>query len=713
MSVVHTASSLEQVADLDPTLGWLPTILTRFGRDAGWQLHDVTWIPGERCHLAFQSAAGQETGNDRRFVAVEQTPTQWSAYDYRDDRALPGLSTATDVTKLPVRGLVPSAREWRVVPVRYRPGSRCVLRWEADTPSGQVGYYAKVMRTGEVARIADAARALATTPAPAPLVATVVDEWAGLDVMISTAIDGPRASTLLADPGLPMPERRRLSAQAGDLLARFHARSDIAGPLRSAADRLREIAELMPTIHVADPSLTSRAEAVLSSLANQLPAPAALVLGHGGFRLGQLIVRSDGGLTAVDLDGICHSDAARDLASALAHQTWHAISQPQRSVGAVTDAMLDGYQARAGVLDPAALRWWRASALLIVAGRRYRRLETAHWPFVPGLLDAAERLLSYQRVPARQLKAPHLAALVGSALPDDRGNPPEVSDLFTISCSPKRTVASCTVRLDGREPVPVVAKILTERYRAELLHAHLMVLTSGPFRVGPFRVPEPLGFDAENGVVVCRRDAGIPLDQLPGEGRMLAGVRDAARWLARLHTAGVDLPRRLDLDREAATTLEWATVIGEQHPDQLPVARRLATAWPSGATPAPVASGPIHKDFHAGHVLIGDGVCVIDLDEARVGDPAFDVAHFCTYLELQLPPPLVDELQKAFWAEYVAATGREDPDPRRLSAWRAYTWLKIAKQWTVGSGPGRGAAADRRRLGVIAALAKGAGCLAL
>jgi hypothetical protein len=38
--------------------------------------------------------------------------------------------------------------------------------------------------------------------------------------------------------------------------------------------------------------------------------------------------------------------------------------------------------------------------------------------------------------------------------------------------------------------------------------------------------------------------------------------------------------------------------------------------------------------------------------------------------------------------------------------------LKIAKQWAIGSGPGRGTTADRRRLGVTAALAKGAECLA-
>jgi aminoglycoside phosphotransferase (APT) family kinase protein len=713
MSAVRTESSLDQVADLDPTLVWLPAILARFGPDAGWQLHDARWIPGEHCHLAFRSVAvGQDVGDDRGFVAVELTSTRWSAYDYRDDPALPGLSKATDVTELAERGLFPNASRWHIVPVRYRPGSRCVLRWQAETPSGQIDYYAKVMRPGEVVGIAAAARALATTPAPAPLVATVVGEWAGLDVMISTAIDGPRASTVLAEPGLPVPERRRLSAQAGDLLARFHARSDIAGPLRSAADRVRELAELMPAICAADPALTSRAEAVLSALAGHLPEPATLVLGHGGFRLGQLIVTPDGGLTAVDLDGICHCDPARDLASALAHQAWQAMLRPQQSATAVADALVDGYEARAGVLDPTALRWWWASALLMVAGRRYRRLETAHWPFVPGLLDAAERLLSYQRTQARRVKAMPLAALVGSALTDGRGKPPEVSDLFTISSSPKRTVVRCTVRLDGSEPAQVVAKIFTERYRAELLYAHLVALTSGPFRFGPFRVPEPLGFDADSGVVVFRRDAGIPLDQLPAGKPTLPGVRDAARWLARLHGGGVDLPRRLDLEREAITALEWATVIGEQYPDQLAAARRLATAWPSGATPPPVGLMPIHKDFHAGHVLIGDGVCVIDLDEARVGDRAFDVVHFCSYLELQLPPSLADQLQKVFTAEYQAAAAWEDPDPRRLAAWRAYTWLKIAKQWTVGSGPGRGAAPERRRLGVTAALAKGAECLA-
>ena len=73
---------------------------------------------------------------------------------------------------------------------------------------------------------------------------------------------------------------------------------------------------------------------------------------------------------------------------------------------------------------------------------------------------------------------------------------------------------------------------------------------------------------------------------------------------------------------------------------------------------------PIHKDFHPGHVLLGDDVCVIDLDEARRGDPTFDVAHFCAYLELLSTARRRRAARTAFLEEYAAATGW--PDRRHL-----------------------------------------------
>jgi aminoglycoside phosphotransferase (APT) family kinase protein len=111
---------------------------------------------------------------------------------------------------------------------------------------------------------------------------------------------------------------------------------------------------------------------------------------------------------------------------------------------------------------------------------------------------------------------------------------------------------------------------------------------------------------------------------------------------------------------------------------------------------------PIHKDFHAGHVLIGEQTCVIDLDEARMGDPAFDVAHFCTYLaQLEAPASAVEEFLDA----YSTATGWADKGT--LAPFRAYTCLKIAKQAVVGSGPFRQDDLEHRLAIADAALARG------
>ena len=100
---------------------------------------------------------------------------------------------------------------------------------------------------------------------------------------------------------------------------------------------------------------------------------------------------------------------------------------------------------------------------------------------------------------------------------------------------------------------------------------------------------------------------------------------------------------------------------------------------------------------------------VIDLDEARQGDPAFDLAHFRSYVQLlggeQTPGGLAD----AFLEEYAAATGWTDHGS--LAPFEAYAWLKIARQWTAAAAPFRAGSAARRRTGVEHALMRGTACL--
>jgi aminoglycoside phosphotransferase (APT) family kinase protein len=197
----------------------------------------------------------------------------------------------------------------------------------------------------------------------------------------------------------------------------------------------------------------------------------------------------------------------------------------------------------------------------------------------------------------------------------------------------------------------------------------------------------------------------------PGRTTAEAGVRFAARWLARLHCSGIRLPRQLSLTQEGNSTRDWAETVGRFYPQVGEQALWLANRWAESARAAAVDRiVPIHKDFHAGHVRLGPGVGVIDLDEARNGDPAFDLAHFCTYLGLTGGrEPAADSLHQAFMEEYVAATGWLDAGS--YAPFCAYTCLKIAKQWAVGSRPVQGASPAERRAGTVRALAKGEECL--
>ena len=272
-----------------------------------------------------------------------------------------------------------------------------------------------------------------------------------------------------------------------------------------------------------------------------------------------------------------------------------------------------------------------------------------------------------------------------------------------------RTVVGYTVRgLDGPRSTYLVGKRFEEQHRARLLRDHLDLLGSGPFAAGRLRVPALVAFLPALGLVVYRRCEGTPLHRVPSPDDRVRDARLAARWLARLHTSGVLLPRTFCLDQEEQSTCEWATVIADRHPGLAGRAHALAAAWAGGAHAGrPVPAVPIHKDFHPGHVLVGDDVCVIDLDEARNGDPTFDVAHFLSYLELM--SPAATRTAAAFLEEYADATGWADAGTYR--SFCAYTWLKIAKQCALGTGPFRTVPPDRRPDEAARALARGERCL--
>jgi aminoglycoside phosphotransferase (APT) family kinase protein len=184
--------------------------------------------------------------------------------------------------------------------------------------------------------------------------------------------------------------------------------------------------------------------------------------------------------------------------------------------------------------------------------------------------------------------------------------------------------------------------------------------------------------------------AGRSLDALPAPA--LAGaLRDAARWLAALHLSRLRLDRTLELTHEIAGAAEWAALVAREHPAAAASATRLAIALErSGKQLRVDRATPIHKDFHYQHVIVGERVGVVDLDEARMGDPSFDVGHFVANLQLlalRSGASAEDGArgQGSFLRAYAGVTGWSAD--ARLGWFAAYTCVKIAKQLASGRGP--------------------------
>ena len=249
------------------------------------------------------------------------------------------------------------------------------------------------------------------------------------------------------------------------------------------------------------------------------------------------------------------------------------------------------------------------------------------------------------------------------------------------------------------DPFAVYGKAYPEQTRAARVHELMHRLCDETFAgASELRVPRPLGLEPDLALVVYAPVVGVPLDRLASTPELLVALGGAARWLATLHRSRLPLDRTLDVAHETTNALIWAGLVANRDPSAGAAAGWLADALQAGR-PAVETIGPIHKDFHYGHVIVGDGVGVVDFDEVRLGDPNFDLAHFAANLYLLAvrtgaPPAARDRWVNGFLGAYSDATGWE---PSTGFGWfAAYTCVKLAKQMATGRGPRPRPAGDAR-----------------
>jgi aminoglycoside phosphotransferase (APT) family kinase protein len=167
------------------------------------------------------------------------------------------------------------------------------------------------------------------------------------------------------------------------------------------------------------------------------------------------------------------------------------------------------------------------------------------------------------------------------------------------------------------------------------VHAYQVLTALWKNGFGPgqrYQVPEPLCFIGAYNLLVTRKAPGECLESMLArdDGAAMEGVKEAARWLLRLHGSSVRAgsgDHAWYVFRKLAGRLSRASAT---HPGEaqglVAMLERLAAA--EGAAAA--GDVQVHGQFRPIHVFLGDeAVCVIDLDRSQPScDPSQDLGEF-------------------------------------------------------------------------------------
>jgi aminoglycoside phosphotransferase (APT) family kinase protein len=245
-----------------------------------------------------------------------------------------------------------------------------------------------------------------------------------------------------------------------------------------------------------------------------------------------------------------------------------------------------------------------------------------------------------------------------------------------------------TLRYDFEPGQSLYAKLYTDELGAHSYEVMKQLWDNGFDDNSPFRVPEPLAFLPEHNFVLMRSVEGEPLVKaLHGEGSLdlIDGCRKAAQWLAAFHKSTVRVGENepdwdsLKIFRLAVRLIKAAASRRDERDALLEYMHGLKSRLRDFPLRGPITQ--THGRYHHEHVFISDEqVAVIDLDRSRPTNPAKDVAEFLRVLRMsafRTHPDMsrADEASRAFLDEYF----KELPEVAESLPyyWSAFLWLSL------------------------------------
>jgi aminoglycoside phosphotransferase (APT) family kinase protein len=244
----------------------------------------------------------------------------------------------------------------------------------------------------------------------------------------------------------------------------------------------------------------------------------------------------------------------------------------------------------------------------------------------------------------------------------------------------KQSRSRLVVRYDleaGDRQLSLVGKWFADERGAEVAEA-LQVVRNNRFGGPEVAVPAPIAYLPDLRALFVEAVEGQVLRVL-----LQADPPVAARagvWLAAFHRSPVTSPRSCGPDAQVREVERWA---GES-----PELGRMAAALTEALSSLPDPAQPVHHDYHPAQVVVPPSgpTFVLDLDEAGLGDPAYDVAHFEAHLEL-LSLQWFEGPDGNRAARHAFRAGYGDSIPEPAPALRALAWFKLARNLLTGGAP--------------------------
>ena len=245
-----------------------------------------------------------------------------------------------------------------------------------------------------------------------------------------------------------------------------------------------------------------------------------------------------------------------------------------------------------------------------------------------------------------------------------------------------------TLRYDFDSGQTLYAKLYTDSLGPHSYEVMRQLWDYGFNSASRFQIPEPLAFLPDHNFVLMRGVCGEPLSNALKDDSMIDlidGCREAACWLAAFHRSSIRFGEpesdwdSLKIFRVSVRLIKAAATRPEERDALLDYMHSLKSRIKHFPSNLPVAQ--THGRYHHEHVFIaGNQISVIDWDRSRPTNPAKDVAEFLRVLRMSAfrthpNMTLADEATDAFLDEYL----NQVPEVAESLPyyWSAFLWLSL------------------------------------